>query len=217
MNILLVDDHTAIREGTKAILEKVNNINITTVATSMETLEIVRQRDFDLFIFDLFLPTISGLELTKRVISIKPDAIIIIMSGFDLEPHINSLIESGASGFVSKTATKEQLITTIHCALRQETVIPTHWLRQLRRNDASVILRDGSELKDISITEKEQDILIEASVGKTNKEIAQELLMSQRMVEYHLTRIFGKLNVRSKGEAVAKARELKLIPFQKLT
>ncbi|HVJ50661.1 response regulator transcription factor, partial [Desulfitobacterium sp.] len=125
----------------------------------------------------------------------------------------NILIEARVSGFISKTASREQLVTAIRCALRGEAVIPVSFLQQLRRNEARItVSMNESSLENISINEKEQAILQEVARGKSNREVADILLMSQRAVEYNLTRIFGKLNVPSRAEAIIEAKRLGLIP-----
>lgn len=217
MNILLVDDHPSVREGTKAMIEEENEYCVTLASNGEEALKILSNNSFDLYIFDLFMPKYNGLDLTKQVINQVADAIIIILTGFDIESHFNLLIEAGVTGFISKTATKDQLHTAIRCALRREAVLPVDFLKQLRRSEIKAMVLDGDDNLNISLNGREQEVLFEASIGKTNKEIAQKLLMSQRMVEYHLTKIFHLLNVSSRGEAVAKARELKLLPSEMIT
>jgi len=213
INILLVDDHPSVREGTKAMIEADNQYQVTLAASGEEVLELMESSNFDLYIFDLFMDPINGIDLTKLVTAKDAEAIVLIMTGFDIESYFNLLIEAGANGFISKTASKDQLSTTIKCALRKEAILPISILQQLRRSEVKVI-NDRNTISSISLNEKEQQVLFEAFLGKTNKEIAQKLLMSQRMVEYHLTKVFTLLNVNSRGEAVAKARELRLLPSE---
>ncbi len=89
------------------------------------------------------MPKLNGIELTKLILQKDPDAVVLIYTGFDIVAHYNLLIESGVSGFISKTATKEQLITAIRCALREEVVIPLQLLKQLKRIDASPSSSEG--------------------------------------------------------------------------
>lgn len=211
IEILLVDDHPSVGEGTKIMIEKESDMNVTVVFSGLEALECIREQKYDIMLFDLNMPGISGLELTRRVVSINSDAIVLIYSGYDISAHYNILIESGVAGFISKTSSRDQLIAAIRCALRGEAVIPISLLKQLRRND----IRSGGGLsqkvEDVSINEKEQEILQEVANGLSNKEIASLLIMSQRTVEYNLTRIFEKLNVRSRSEAIIVAKRLGLI------
>jgi two-component system competent response regulator ComA len=215
IQILLVDDHPSVGEGTKSMIDQEDDMKVKVVTSSMEALEVLKSQTFDVLMFDLNMPVINGLELTRRVTAIDSDTPIIIYTGYDITSHFNILVELCVSGFISKTASREQLITAIRCALRGEAVIPVSLLHQLRRNDARVdTLENEESLKGISIHEKEQAILQEVARGKGNREIANLLLMSQRTVEYNLTRIFGKLNVHSRSEAIFEAKRLGLIPHE---
>jgi len=213
IEILLVDDHPSVGEGTKSMIEQKSDMKVTVVTSSTDALEVLKSRTFDVLMFDLNMPVINGLELTRRVVAINSDIPILIYTGYDISSYFNILIEARVSGFISKTASREQLVTAIRCALRGEAVIPVSFLQQLRRNEARInVSMNESSLENISINEKEQAILQEVARGKSNREVADILLMSQRAVEYNLTRIFGKLNVRSRAEAIIEAKRLGLIP-----
>ncbi|EHQ90418.1 response regulator transcription factor [Desulfosporosinus youngiae] len=213
IQILLVDDHPSVGEGTKSMIEQDVEMKVTVVTSSMEALEVLKSETFDVLMFDLNMPVINGLELTRRAIAINPDTPILIYTGYDISSHFNILVEARVSGFISKTASQEQLVNAIRCVLRGEAVVPISLLHQLRRNDVRAIVSANEvNLEGISIDEKEQTILQEVARGRSNREIADSLLMSQRMVEYNLTRIFGKLKVRSRSEAIFEAKRLGLIP-----
>ncbi|MCM3042704.1 response regulator transcription factor [Paenibacillus motobuensis] len=212
VRILLVDDHPSVGEGTKNMIEQDPDMQVTVLMSAIEALGLVEQESFDVMLFDLNMPIISGIELTKRIMKVRPESRILIYTGYEISPNFNILVESGVSGVVSKTATREQLLNAIRCVLRDEAVIPVSLLRQLRRRE--IRLNQGREeksMEEVSINEREQEILQEVSSGSSNKDIASRLLMSQRTVEYNLTRIFEKLNVRSRSEAIVEARRLGLI------
>ena len=211
IKILLVDDHPSVGEGTKLLLEQDPDMQVTSLSLPIEALEHVQNEEFDILLFDLNMPGISGLELTKRVMGVRPDSRVLIYTGYDISPHFNVLIDSGVSGFVSKTASREQLLTAIRCAMRDEAIVPVHLLRQLRRSDIRVAPREDNTMETVSINEREQEILQEVAGGSSNKDIAAKLLMSQRTVEYSLTRVFEKLGVRSRSEAIAEARRIGLL------
>lgn len=212
IRILLVDDHPSVGEGTKNMIEQDADMKVTVILSGMEAIDLVKTETFDVMLFDLNMPVISGLELTKRMINLNPDSKVLIYTGYEISSHFNLLVESGVSGFVSKTVTREQLLNAIRCALRGEAVIPVPLLRQLRRNEIRLShAREDKTLEEVSINEREQEILQEVASGNSNKEIASKLLMSQRTVEYNLTRIFEKLSVRSRSEAIVEAKRLGLI------
>lgn len=216
--ILLVDDHPAVGEGTKAMIEQHEDMEVDVVLASIDVPKLVQQTDYDLFIFDLYMPELNGLELSKQVLQLNPDAKIIIYTGFDLSSHIQLLMEAGVGGFVSKTATREQLITVIKCTLRDEVVLPLHLFRQLKKVESKPAVHSESKvLRDVTLNERDQLILLEIANGLTNKDIATKLTMSQRTVEYALTGIFQKLGCRSRTEALLKSKQLGILPEQYLT
>jgi two-component system competent response regulator ComA len=213
IRILLVDDHPSVGEGTKNMIEQDSEMSVSVVLSAIEALDIVQIDHFDLILCDLNMPGISGLELTKRLIQQDPERKVIIYSGYEIGSHFNLLIESGVSGFISKTVSREQLHNAIRCAMRGETVIPISLLKQLRRHEVT-IGRSEVTIEDVSINEKEQTILHEVATGVSNKELAVMLHVSQRNVEYQLSRIFEKLNVRSRSEAIKEAQRLGLISLE---
>ncbi|REK71474.1 response regulator transcription factor [Paenibacillus paeoniae] len=213
IRILLVDDHPSVGEGTKTMIEQDSDMKVTVALSALEALDKVHSETFDIILCDLNMPGISGLELTKRLIQIDPERKVIIYSGYEIGTHFNLLVESGVSGFISKTASRDQLHNSIRCALRGEAVIPIPLLKQLRRHEVA-ISRSELSIEDVSINEKEMTILHEVAAGVSNKELAAMLHVSQRNVEYQLTKIFEKLNVRSRSEAIREAKRLGLISME---
>ncbi|NNU93391.1 response regulator transcription factor [Geobacillus sp. NFOSA3] len=216
IHILVVDDHRLVGEGTKNMLESEQDFQVELVTSGTEAEQMMEQRTYDVFLLDWRMPDMSGTELSKRILQKQPNAKIVIYTGYDVAPFFNYLIESGITGFVSKTATSEQLITAIRCALRDEAVIPVHLLRQLQLCEVKARMVENEE--HVALSQLEQEILFEVANGLSNKDIAKKHYISQRSVERHLSRIFTKLHVSSRLEAVEKGKKLGLIPeFQLLS
>jgi two-component system, NarL family, competent response regulator ComA len=215
INVLIVDDHPAVGEGTRTIIEQEDDMRASVITDTDNILDILKEDNYDIYLVDLYMPKINGIELTKMILQVNPDATILIYTGFDIVSHYNLLIEAGVSGFISKTVSQEQLITAIRCALRDEAVIPLQLLKQLKRVDTGPSTSEGQQnLGDITLSSKEQQILDGISRGLTNKAIAIDLSMSQRTIEYNLTKIFSKLGVSSRTEALIKAKEFGLLSKQ---
>ncbi|MCJ7841740.1 response regulator transcription factor [Lederbergia sp. NSJ-179] len=212
IHVLIVDDHPVVSEGTESMIEQEEDMQAHIILEADKVLDLLTENKYEIYLIDLYMPKLNGIELTKLILKVDPEAIILIYTGFDILPHYNLLIEAGVSGFISKTATQEQVISSIRCALREEVVIPLQLLKQLRRVNAGPSTDEGKQnLGDITLTSKEQEILLGVSKGLTNKALAVELYMSQRTIEYHLTKIFSKLKVGSRTEALLKAKEFGLI------
>lgn len=212
INVLIVDDHPVVGEGTRSLIAQEEDMTATVIIESENIVSLVKEEKYDIYLIDLYMPKINGIELTKIILQIEPEAKIIIYTGFDLASHYNLLVEAGVTGFINKTAKREQLITSIRCALREEAVISLQLLRQLRRVSGSSSTTDEIQtIGDLSLTNKEQQILDGVSKGITNKAIAINLSMSQRNVEHHLTKVFMKLGVGSRTAALLKAQEFGLL------
>lgn len=210
-----MDDHPAVGEGTRAILESEGDMEADVLHDGRDISELLKEKSYDVYLIDLYMPNVNGIECTKSILKDDPDASVLIYTGFDVISHFNLLVESGVVGFVSKTATKEQLITAIRCALRGDVVLPLTLVKQLKRVSAVPVTGNvTNHLSEVVLSEKEQQILESVAKGLTNKAIATNLSMSQRTIEYNLTKIFSKLDVSSRTEALVKAKELGLLSQQ---
>lgn len=210
VHILLVDDHPSVMAGTKVLLEQEGDMVVANAEAVEKALELVRQNHYDLMLLDLHMPKMNGIDLAKQIIAIRPEAVILIYTGFEFTNHFNLMMEAGISGFVLKTASKEQLVTAVRCALRGEAVLPLSLVRQMRRVSAQETEKT-SGLETGVVTGKEYDILKQIARGKSNKAIAENLLVSQRSLEYSLTSLFHKLGVKSRIEAAMKAKTMGLL------
>jgi two-component system competent response regulator ComA len=208
IKILLVDDHPSVMEGTKVLLEQEADMQVSLAQSAAIAKEILDSQPVDVMLIDLHMPDINGIDLAKQILSMVPKIIVLIYTGFEFKDHFNLMIDSGISGFVLKTANKEQLVTAIRCAMREEMILPLSLVRQLRRTKERLTER----INDAgAITEKEYDILKQLAKGKSNKDIAELMFMSQRSLEYAITHLFQKLNVKSRIEAALKAKQMGLL------
>lgn len=214
MEILLVDDHRSVVEGTKMLIESEPDMNVTLETDVYVVVDLVRVKKFDVILFDLYMPNMNGADLARKVLEHVPDAVILIYSGFEIAPHFNLLMESGVSGFVAKTSTREQLIQAIRCAARKEAIVPMRLLKQLRRQE--IVVQGEPGLEDTTISQEEDKLLRELAKGKSNKEISKALMISQRSLEYSLTELFQKLHVSSRVELLKKAKSLGILPAEDL-
>ncbi|MDQ0300151.1 two-component system competent response regulator ComA [Salibacterium salarium] len=216
IKILLVDDHPAVGEGSKLMIEKEEDMKVTIVESPGMAIDILHDEHFSLMLFDLRMKGMNGIELTKHVRSIGQTAPVLIYTGHEVGPYFNTLMEAGVSGFISKTSSREELIQAIRYGVDGKAVVPASLLRQLRKMEVRIeeteITSSTEEQQEISINSKEQEILIEVAKGKSNKEIASLFYNSPRTIEYNLTDIFKKLQVKTRAEAVLKSKQWGIIP-----
>lgn len=207
IQVLVVDDHPAVMEGTKMLLEQEEDMKVTMANNGVSAMNLVRFGHYDVMLVDFNMPDMNGIELAKEVLKIIPDAVILIYTGFEYQSYFNVMVEAGISGFVLKTACKEQLVTSVRCALRGEVTLPLSMVKHLRTTNSQP---DAIMDPKMAINSKELKILKEIADGKSNKEIAEILITSQRALEYNLTNLFHKLNVKSRLEAAVRAKQLGL-------
>lgn len=210
IRILLVDDHPTVMEGTRMMLEQEGDMKVTLANNAEEVLQMVSSQSFDVMLFDLHIGDVNGMDLAKQVLEIHVDAIILIYTGFEFNNHFNLMIETGIFGFIPKTTTREQLVMSVRCALKGQVILPFSLVKQLRRVEQAGEAW-GEEHASPSISNREYHILKEIAKGKSNKEIAKIVHMSQRSLEYNLTSLFQKLNVKSRIEAALKAKQIGLL------
>lgn len=203
MNLLIVDDHPVVLNGTKALLQHIHSWNIEIEHEPAAVIERMNDTAFQLFLLDINMQPINGIELAKKIKHIQPDAFIILYTGYDLVDYYDLLIERKIDALLSKTATKEQVIQTISATLRGECLLPADFLDFIQRK-----IQAPLPTGEPAISEKEQEILQLVARGCTNKAIAIELSVTQRTIENYLSKIFVRLNVESRAEAVLKAKDL---------
>ena len=205
IRVLLVDDYRVLTSGMKEILKKYN-MEVIVCHEGNEALDLLKNQEvhIDVFLYDLKMPGMNGLELSLKTLEIEPQSKIIIMfSGDEIHSYFNKLIEAGVKGFIDKSYTDSMIASSILLCLKGAVLFPDGLLQKLRLDsDLSV---------DEHLTDTELDILQKVASGKTNKEIAADLQMSTRNVEYHLSKIYKKLKVTSRYCAVKKGTMLNLI------
>lgn len=212
-NVLLVDDHKIVGEGTKRLLEETGDLSVDYVSTGKEALIKMGQATYDLFIIDLHMPEMNGIELTETIKDQFANARILIYTGYDTTAYFNKLVQLGAVGFISKNFSNDQLIYAVMCALNDLAVIPQEWLNTLRQDGQKVLVKSG---KQVSLTEIEHDVLRYVENGYSNDDIATKIHVSKRTVERYLTKIFQKLHVTSRADAIEEGKRLGILGFTQL-
>ena len=207
IQVLIVDDHPLLGEGTKRLIDGEPDMQAFFVLSSEEALKVIPEHSFDLYLYDMHLPGMSGLELAMLTPGGKP---ILIYSGFDMNSDIDHLLQAGIVGFIEKTASPRQLIRSLRSAIEGCSVFPVPMLQKLVVRESEPP-KTFEPLEVILLTDKERSILEGVMAGRSNKELAEALFMSQRTVENNLTGVFAKLGVHSRAEAALTAKKLGLI------
>lgn len=202
INILIVDDHPVVLDGTKTLLQDLTDVNIDTEQNCEEVLARMDAQAFQLFLIDINMKPINGIHLSEMIKKKHPEAIILLYTGYELSDYYELLVEKKIDGLLSKLATKEQVIQTILAALRGEILLSADFLDFVQQR-----MNMPNSHQEILLSDKEQEILQLVAQGCTNKAIASAIGVTQRTVENYLSKLFVKLNVESRAEAVIVAKE----------
>lgn len=202
IRVLLVDDHPVVRAGLSAVLNTGDDIFVVARAgTGREALDILASTQVDVVVSDIQMPQMDGVELTAELGKIGGPPVLILTT-FDTENLIVAAMNAGAQGYLLKDAPPEELARAVRAVNEG---------RPVMSDQVTVALTRRLTQPRTSLSARELEILEAVATGHTNKEIAQELFISQATVKTHLVHIFDKLGVDNRTSAVAKAREQQLI------
>lgn len=212
IRVLLVDDHTIVREGLCALLELSPEIEIVGEAgNGNEALKIAGKHKIDIVLMDLSMPGMSGLEATLALCKEFPEIKIIILTQYSDEEHVFSILEAGAHGFLNKSAASSELVTAIRSVYRGDSYLSPSATKHLIRNyqlEANINKkRDPYE----QLTGREKEVLRLLAEGHTNKEVAKMLVISPKTVDSHKTRLMAKLELHNRAELIKYALQKKII------
>lgn len=209
IRIVVADDHPVVRDGLVAILStQADFAVIGEVGTGREVIERVKVSRPDVILLDLEMPELDGVEALRQLQADKVPVRAIVFTAFDSDERILSAVQAGASGYLLKGAPREEIFNAIRIvnaggSLLQP-VVASRLLRQVSRQQEQDM---GAE----SLTPRETEVLAKLAQGLQNKEIASELVISERTVKFHVSSILGKLGAGNRTEAVALAVQRGLI------
>ena len=202
IRILLAEDHVVVRQGTRQLLEREDDLEVVGEAgDGEEAIELAHKLRPDVVVMDIAMPKVNGIEATKAIKAALPTTAVLILTAYDYDEFIFSLLDAGAAGYLLKSVSGDELVQGIRGLHSGESVLHPAVLRKML---ASSRPRPASseERPAETLTQREMEVLRIAARGKANKDIAKELVMSVRTVQAHLSNIFNKLGVGSRTEAV---------------
>ncbi len=212
IRVLLADDHAVVRKGIRDFLQEDETLRIIGEANDgEEALALVARDAPDVAVFDIQMPRLNGLDATRRVKKEFPNVQVLILTAYDDDPYLFAALQAGASGYLLKTSSAEELLHAVHAVTEGETALSPAVAKKLVRRAAG-----HSEQEDIiePLTERELDVLRLAAQGLGNKQIGATLNISDRTVQGHLANIYAKLHVATRTEAVMFAIRQKWIGLE---
>ncbi|MGE7384724.1 response regulator [Streptomyces sp. NPDC004126] len=205
--VLIVDDHPLFREGLRAALESTRGAVVVAEAeTGGEVPDAVDRHRPDVVVMDLSLPDVSGIEATRRLAGTHPGLPVLMLTMSDDDGSLLAALQAGARGYVVKGAGSEEVLHALRTVAAGGAVIGSEIAARLSELLAGGRRRDAGQLFP-SLTSREVEVLELIARGHDNRRIARELVLSEKTVRNHITHVFEKLQVTSRAEAVARARD----------
>jgi two-component system, NarL family, response regulator LiaR len=213
IRILLADDHVMLRQGTAQLLSTEADIEVIGEADDgQQAVDLAKRLQPDIVIMDVRMPVLSGIDATRQIRASLPDVQVLVLTAYDDDQYIFSLLQAGASGYLLKTAPADELVKAVRLVQAGESPLDPAIARKLVMRTfgaAGSSNQDTDESLPIeTLTPRELEVLQLLARGLNNRVIAETLFISDRTVQAHLTNIFAKMSVSSRLEAVLTAIRL---------
>lgn len=220
IRVLIADDHQVVREGLTSVLESKGDIEVVGLAADgREAVQRARELAPDVVIMDISMPNMNGVEATRQIKKESPQIGVVVLTMYGDEEYIFDLVRAGAAGYLLKDTDSAQIAKAIRAVSKGESMIHPSIAAKILNEFSN--LSSGKPKKNAraskganELTDRELEILKLMADGKANKEIANELDLSDKTIKNHIHHIFRKLNVTDRTKAVISAMRLGLIDLK---
>jgi DNA-binding NarL/FixJ family response regulator len=212
-SVLLVDDQPLVRAGLSVLLEAEGDIAVTAEADGgAEAVRLAAEVRPDVVVMDIRMPGVDGLEATRQIVEVVPDARILILTTFELDEYIYAALRGGASGFLLKDSEPSELVRAIRLIAAGEAVLSPSVTRRLITEFASRPERLGVGPEQLDrLTEREREVMALVAAGLSNEEIASRLVVAPATAKTHVSRAMRKLGAHDRAQLVVLAYETGLV------
>jgi DNA-binding NarL/FixJ family response regulator len=207
--VLVVDDQTLIRSGFRLILTARGIEVVGEAADGLQAVALAAELRPDVVLMDIRMPTMDGLDATRRILGRLPDCRVLMLTTFDLDHYVYTALSIGASGFLLKDVTPDHLAAAVRLVGTGDALLAPSITRRLVERFATPAPAAPADLS--SLTPREREVLALLGRGLSNTELAAHLTLSEATVKSHVARIFAKLSLRDRAQAVVLAYETGLV------
>ena len=205
ITVLLADDHAVVRKGIRDFIDEDPELQVIAEASDgAEAWALLAHEQPDVAVLDIRMPHLTGVELTRRIKQHYPQVRVLILTAYDDEPYVLALLRAGADGYILKTADSRELLTAVKQVYAGKSFIDPTIAN-------TIITNSIKPMPEEQLTDRELEVVRGVAKGWTNREIAQQLGISDRTVQGHLANIFAKLHVSSRTELVTVTLQRGLI------
>jgi DNA-binding NarL/FixJ family response regulator len=209
IRVVLVDDHAVVRAGIRQFMENAADILVVGEAgDGEEGKSLIQERQPDVAVLDIQMPRMTGIELTRWLRSNMRHIGVLVLTAFDDDPYVVTVIQAGANGYVMKTATPVEIVQAVRDVHAGRSALDAVVAQKL----VAHVARQAEAPQVERLSERELEVLTLAARGYTNKAIGMQLRISDRTVQGHLGHIYHKLQAGSRTEAVMRAVSMAWIP-----
>ena len=213
LTVLIADDHPLVREALHQALDVEEDMKVVAEASDgEEAVKLASELKPDVVVMDIVMPKVNGIEATRKIKEIAPDTAILILTAYDDDEYVLGLLDAGAAGYLLKSARGRDLVGAIRAIRAGESVLHPNIIARLLKRATVTAVKENTAQGLLS--ERESEVLRLVALGMSNKEVAEELFLSQRTVKAHLTNVFNKLNVASRSEAIVKGLQWGLVTLE---
>jgi len=208
IRVLIADDHQVVRDGLSAILQTKDDIVVVGEARDgVEAVEKARQLQPDVVLMDISMPRMNGVEATRLIKEQVPQAKVVVLTMYEEEEYIFDLVKTGVAGYLLKNSDSALIVKAIRAAAKGESFLHPAIAGKILTEFTHLSEHRGKALSKgkSDLTEREQGVLQQIAEGKTNKEIANHLSISEKTVKNHVRNIFHKLDVYDRTQAAIQA------------
>ena len=214
IRVAVVDDQDVVRSGFAALLETQDDFEVVgTAGDGAAALELCRAQRPDVVLMDVRMPTMDGIEATRRIVRDGgAEARVLVLTTFDLDEYVYDALAAGASGFLLKDATGEELFHAVRVVAAGDALLSPRVTRRLVTEFARLRPPPSTAPNALhELTARETEVLRLVAEGLSNAEIAERLFVSEETVKTHISHVFAKLGLRDRAQAVVVAYESGLV------
>jgi len=203
IKVFIVDDHYMVIEGIRSLLQNEKDIEwVGHASNAASCLAFLQKQQPDVILMDINLPDKSGIDLCKEVIGKYPSIFIVGLSTFNQQSFIQKMMDNGASGYVLKNATQEELMEAVQSVMKGKTYLS---------EEASQVLRKNADADIPVLTRREKEVLELIADGLTNNEIAQKLFISVATVDTHRKNLLAKFEAKNIASLIKAAMQMQML------
>ncbi|MFE6532847.1 response regulator [Streptomyces rochei] len=214
IRVVIADDQQMVRQGFTVLLNTQSDIEVIGQAVDgLDAVSKVAEFSPDVVLMDIRMPELGGIEATRRIVGASPDIRVLVLTTFDLDEYVYEALVAGASGFLLKDASADQLAEAVRVVAAGDALLAPGVTRRLITEFSRMRDRPRTPLKERvgDLTERETEVLALIAQGLSNAEIAGRLVVAEQTVKTHVGRILVKLGLRDRTQAAVYAYECGLV------